>query len=112
MTRLQSAVRQAAEWSEFTYKDDHDYDAFCRAIRAEVEREGIQRFVKDGVELDSVRTNKLYGVWYTSATFRAHWKEPMRRANALPEEIEDLSRHDSSPSHFGRVTTSPAGSLP
>jgi DNA-binding transcriptional ArsR family regulator len=81
---LQSAVREAAEWSEFTYKDDPDYNAFCSAIRQEVEREGIQRFVKDGMELDSVRTNKLYGAWYTSATFRTHWKEPTKQSqNAM-----------------------------
>ena len=83
-TKLQSAIRQAAEWSEFTYKDDPDYNAFCSAISNEVEREGIQRFVKYGLELDSVRKNKLYGVWYTSATFRAHWKEPMKQSqNAM-----------------------------
>ena len=83
-TNLQSAIRQAAEWSEFTYKDDPDYNAFCSAISKEVEREGIQRFVKYGLELDSVRKNKLYGVWYTSATFRAHWKEPRKQSqNAM-----------------------------
>ena len=79
--RLHSAVKEAAEWSEFTYKDDPDYNAFCISVRKEVEREGIQRFVKGGVELDSVRTNKLYGVWYTSATFRAHWKQPQKQSH-------------------------------
>src|SRR5664279_716657 len=82
--RHQSAVREAAEWSEFTYKDDPDYNAFCSSVRKEVEREGIQRFVKGGVELDSVRTNKLYGVWYTAATFRAHWEMPKKQSqNAM-----------------------------
>jgi len=54
-TKLQSAVRQAAEWSEFTYKDDPDYNAFCSSVRKEVEREGVQRYDRDGLGLDSVR---------------------------------------------------------
>jgi biotin operon repressor len=79
-TRLQAAVREAAEWSEFTYQDDPDYNAFCAAIRAEVEKQQIQRTGKDGPELDTVRKNKLYGVWYMSAALRTHWKTPSKRS--------------------------------
>ncbi len=35
---------------------------------------------RTGRELDSVRMNKLYGVWYTSAAFRKHWQNPTKRS--------------------------------
>ncbi len=79
-TRLQAAVREAAEWSEFTYKNDPGYNAFCAAIRTEVEYQKIERMGKSGPEPDSVRKNKLYGVWYTSAPFRTHWTTPSRHS--------------------------------
>jgi hypothetical protein len=83
-TRLQAAVRGAAEWSEFTYKDDPGYSGFCAAIRKEVDYQQIERTGKNGPELDSVRKNKLYGVWFTSGTFRTHWQHPTKHSeNAI-----------------------------
>ena len=79
-TRLQAAVRAAAGWSEFTYKDDPGYNRFCAAIRKEVDYQQIERTGKNGTELDSVRKNKLYGVWFTSGTFRTHWQHPTKRS--------------------------------
>jgi len=74
--RLQAAVRKAADWSEFTYKDDPEFNGFCDVIRKEVEHQKIERPGKNGPELDSVRKNKLYGVWYIASTFRSHWQQP------------------------------------
>jgi len=81
-TRLKEAIQTAiaAYTPEFTYRDDPDFIDFCTAIRKEVERQEIQREGKNGPEPDSVRMNKLYGVWYTSATFRMHWKKPTKRS--------------------------------
>ena len=58
---LTAKIRESATWSEFTYKDDPDYQAFRIAITEEVERQDIRRKSKDG-ELDAVRHNKLYAV--------------------------------------------------
>ena len=80
-TLLKAAIQTAAaQPSEFTYRDDPDFMAFCTAIRQEVERQEIQREGKSGPERDSVRMNKLYGVWYTSSTFRTHWMKPSKRS--------------------------------
>lgn len=79
-TRLQSGIRQAAEWSEFTYKDDPGYIAFCTAIIEEVENQGIKRPGKNGPELNAVRHNKLFGAWYIATTFRKHWQHPTSRS--------------------------------
>lgn len=81
-TRLKEAIQTAvaAYTPEFTYRDDPDFIDFCTAIRREVERQEIQREGKNGPEPDSVRMNKLYGVWYTSATFRMHWMKPTKRS--------------------------------
>jgi hypothetical protein len=79
-TRLKSAIQKAVQPSEFTYKDDPGYNAFCAAIRKEVEKQQIERMGKNGSELDAVRKNKLYGVWYTSATFRTHWEKPSKHS--------------------------------
>lgn len=78
--RLQAAVRKASNWSEFTYKDDPEFNGFCNAIRKEVERQQIERTGRSGIELDTVRMNKFYGVWYTASTFRSHWQHPTKRS--------------------------------
>lgn len=77
---LQAAVRKAADWSEFTYKDDPQFKAFCNAVRKEVEYQRIERTGRNGPELDTVRKNKFYGVWYTASTFRNHWQHPTKRS--------------------------------
>jgi hypothetical protein len=79
-TRLQAAIQKAVQPPEFTYKDDSDFAAFCTAIRQEVEIHEITREGKNGPEPDSVRKNKLYGVWFTSKTFRKHWQHPTKRS--------------------------------
>jgi len=79
-TRLKAAIQAATAPPEFTYRDDPDFVAFCAAIRHEVEHQNIERERRNGTEPDSVRMNKLYGVWFTSATFRAHWVKPTKRS--------------------------------
>ena len=80
-----AAVAESAVWSEFTYKDDPGFTEFCTAVRKEVEYQEIERIGRTGPELDSVRMNKLYGVWYASAAFRKHWQSPTKRSeNDMP----------------------------
>ncbi len=76
--RLQQNVRECAEWSEFTYKDDPDYQGFCQVIKKEVEDQEIMRPGRSGPELDSVRHNKLYAAWHIASTFRKHWQHPRK----------------------------------
>jgi hypothetical protein len=78
--RLQAAVRKAADWSEFTYKDDPEFKAFCKAVQREVEFQQIERTGRNGLEPDTVRKNKFYGIWYTASTFRNHWQHPTKRS--------------------------------
>jgi hypothetical protein len=78
--QFQAAVRNAARWSEFTYKDDPDFTAFCTAVRREVEFQNIERICRNRLEPDTVRKNKLYGVWYIATTFRNHWQHPTKRS--------------------------------
>ena len=80
LTRLQQKVREAADWSEFTYKDDPGYQAFCIAIMDEVENQEIVRPGKNGPEPDTVRHNKLYAAWHIASTFRKHWQHPTKRS--------------------------------
>jgi hypothetical protein len=78
--RLQAAVRKAAVWSEFTYKDDPQFAVFCNVVCKEVEYQNIERTGRNGPELDAIRKNKVYGVWYTASTFRNHWQHPTKRS--------------------------------
>ena len=78
--RFQAAVRKAADWSEFTYRDDPQFKSFCKAVQCEVEVQKIERTGRNSLEPDTVRKNKLYGVWYTTSTFRNHWHHPTKRS--------------------------------
>ena len=78
--RLRAAIRESAAWSEFTYKDDPQFAAFCNVVCKEVEYQKIERTGRNGPELDTVRKNKFYGLWYTASTFRNHWQHPTKRS--------------------------------
>ncbi|HWB86334.1 MAG TPA: hypothetical protein VG675_19490 [Bryobacteraceae bacterium] len=73
-------MKECSEWSEFTYRDSPEYQAFCLAIAEEVERQEIVRPTRNGTEPDEVRHNKLYAAWHIATKFRKHWLEPTSRS--------------------------------